>query len=106
MTHVADNNFVYISNSIVVGAITPNDCGDTIDMTTLNTMNAQTAIPTVSATSSDGDPGGRSGIVFPYIFGGDNMMPHHPWTGIDAYPCGKSINVIRSKIMIYVFDCS
>jgi hypothetical protein len=52
-------------------------------------MYAQTAIPTVSATSSDGDAGGRSGIVFPFISGGDNMMPYHPWTSIGAYPCGK-----------------
>jgi hypothetical protein len=90
LTHVAGDNFVYIRNSLVVGAITPNDCGDIADPTTLSAMYAPTAVPTVSATSSDGDPGGRSGIVFPYIFGGGNEMPIHPWTGIDAYPCGKS----------------
>jgi hypothetical protein len=85
---VAANNFVEITNSIVIGSITPNDCNDIVDSTTINAIYAGTAIPTVSATSSDGDAGGRSGIVFPYISGGDNMIPRHPWTSIDAYPCG------------------
>lgn len=60
-----------------------------MNSTTVSALYSQTAIPTVSATSSDGDPGGRSGIIFPFISGGDNMIPYHPWTSIDAYPCGK-----------------
>ena len=87
LTHVPANNSIIVQNSLVIGSITPNDCNDLLDTTSNNLVYAQTAIPSVSATSSDSDAGGRSGIVFPFISGGDNMMPRHPWTNIDAYPC-------------------
>ena len=89
LTHTAGNSTVVVQNSIVIGSITPNDCEDIVDATTTNTIYADKATPTVSATSSDGDAGGRSGIVFPFISGGDNMLPRHPWTSIGAYPCGE-----------------
>jgi hypothetical protein len=88
VSHVAGNNSIVIRNTMVIGSITPNDCNDTLNTTTVNWINGQKAFPTVSATSSTGDPGGRSGIVFPF-FSLDNMMPRHPWTNIDAYPCSK-----------------
>lgn len=72
----------------MIGSITPNDCNDILNTTSINIINSQKAIPTVSSTSSSGNPGDRSGIVFPF-FTGDNMMPHHPWTNIGAYPCIK-----------------
>lgn len=87
-SHIAGNNSVIIRNSIIIGSITPNDCNDTLNATSINIINSQQAIPTVSSTSSSGNSGGRSGIVFP-SFSGDNMMPRHPWTGIGAYPCSK-----------------
>lgn len=96
-THIAAHNFVYIYNSVVVGAITPNDCSDIVDPTTVNALYSQTAIPTVSATSFNGNAGGRSGIVFPFIIGGNNMIPYHAWTSIGAYPCGKP------KIPLHLF---
>jgi hypothetical protein len=86
---MAANNTITIQNSLVIGGITPNDCNDVVDLTTINLIYAPTSIPSVSATSVQGeDAGGRSGIVFPFISGGDNMIPRHPWTNIDAYPCG------------------
>ena len=89
MSHVAGNNSIIIRNSMVIGSITPNDCNDTLNTTTVNFLNSPTAVPTVSA----GNQGDRSGIVFPF-FSRDNMMPRHPWTGIGAYPCSKFIQIL------------
>ena len=86
---MAENNTIIIQNSLVIGSITPNDCNDVVGLNTINTLYAETAIPSVSATSDTNIAGGRSGIVFPFISGGNNMMPVHPWTNIDAYPCGS-----------------
>ncbi len=83
---------------MVIGAITPNDCSDTVDQTTVNILFSPKAVPIVSATSSDGYAGGRSGIVFPYM-GGNNEMPFHPWSGIDAYPTSELLMTRNSEII-------
>ncbi len=80
---------------MVIGSITPNDCNDIPDTSTISITNCPKAFPTVSA----GNLGDRSGIVFPY-FSGDNMMPRHPWTGIDAYPCSKLDQILNYTINI------
>lgn len=99
-SHVFKNSSVIIRNSMIIGAITPNDCSDTPDPNTVSAVNSQTAIPRVSASSSDGSPGGRTGISFPY-FSRDNMIPRHPYTSIGAYPCSKLIHrIISIKHMI------
>jgi hypothetical protein len=95
---VVGNNTVTIRNSLVIGAITPNDCGDTVDQTPINILYSPTAVPTVSATSSDGYAGGRSGIIFPYM-GQYNMMPFHPWTCTDSYPTSESLMTRNSEII-------
>ncbi len=92
------NNTITIRNSLVIGAITPNDCGDTVDQTTVNILYSPKAVPIVSATSSDGYAGGRSGIVFPYM-SGNNLMPFHPWSGIDAYPTSELLMTRNSEII-------
>jgi hypothetical protein len=99
---VDGHNYIKIQNSLIIGAITPNDCSDIVDPTTINVIYAQTAIPSVSATSFDGEAGGRSGFVFPFISSGDNMMPRHPWTNIDAYPCSESKTEI--EFVLYLID--
>jgi hypothetical protein len=88
VTHQAGNNSITIQNSIVIGAITPNDCSDVPDSTTVSAQYNGKAIPLVSQDSSADGPGSRVGISFP-TFSLDNMMPRHPWTSIGAYPCGK-----------------
>lgn len=88
VSHVAGDNTIVIRNSMVIGSITPDDCNDTPNKTTVNIVNSGKAVPTVSASSTSGDPGGRSGIVFPF-FSGNNLMPRHPWSGISAYSCSK-----------------
>ena len=79
----------------MIGAITPNDCSDVPDTTTVSAIYSTKAVPLVSATSGNGDPGGRSGISFP-TFSLDNMMPRHPWTSIGAYPCSKLIHLDKN----------
>ncbi|CAF1377186.1 unnamed protein product, partial [Adineta steineri] len=107
LTHMPGNNSIVIQNSLVIGSITPDDCDDVLDTTSNNVIYAATAIPSVSATSTDTDPGGRSGIVFPFISGGDNMMPRHPWTNIDAYPCINGIMKIINVTFTHFNDiCS
>ncbi|CAF1678009.1 unnamed protein product, partial [Adineta ricciae] len=107
LTHVPANNSIIVQNSLVIGSITPNDCNDLLDTTSNNLVYAGTAIPSVSATSSDGYAGGRSGVVFPFISGGDNMMPRHPWTNIDAYPCIDGVMKINNVTFAYFNDiCS
>ena len=93
-SHEIGNNSVIVRNSLIIGAITPNDCSDTPDPTTISAINSPTAVPRVSATSSSGNPGGRTGISFPY-FSRDNMIPRHPYTSIGAYPCRK---FLRRKV--------
>ncbi|CAF3664415.1 unnamed protein product [Rotaria sordida] len=102
-SHVAGNNSVIILNSMIIGSITPDDCNDTPNATTVNFINSDKAISTVSATSSNGNPGGRSGIVFPF-FSRDNLMPRHPWTGIAAYPCIQGLMTITNVILAFYND--
>jgi hypothetical protein len=87
LLHEFGNNSITIRNSLIIGDITQ-DCTDLPDTTTLSAQYSLTAIPIVSATSSAGDPGGRSGVSFPY-FSGNNLVPHHPWTCVSAYPASK-----------------
>lgn len=75
-------------NSLIIGAITVNDCADVYNQSTVNIVNAGKAVPTVAPSSSSGNTQGRCGIVFPYI-SPDNKMPAKPWTGVKAYPSGK-----------------
>jgi hypothetical protein len=78
---------------MVIGSITPNDCGDVPDRTTLSAQWVFKAIPHVSATSVlSQDPGGRVGLSFPYFSSAGNEMPMHPYTCISAYPTSKLIN--------------
>ncbi|CAF3592631.1 unnamed protein product [Rotaria sordida] len=105
-SHQFGNNSITIRNSIVAGAITQNDCSDTPDSTTLSEQYGSKAIPLVSATSSSGNSGGRTGITFPY-FSRDNMMPSHPWTGIGAYPTLAGIMTITNVTFGFFNDiCS
>ncbi|CAF2963963.1 unnamed protein product [Rotaria sp. Silwood2] len=105
-SHEFGNNSIIIRNSIVAGAITPNDCSDVPDTTTLSEQYDLKAIPMVSATSSSGNPGGRSGISFPY-FSPDNMMPRHPWTSVGAYPCIDGVMTITNVTLGFFNDvCS
>ena len=73
---------------MVIGAITPNDCSDVRDTTSVSAINGPTAIPTVAARASNGEPSARTGISFPY-FSGDNMIPRHPYASVGNYPCSK-----------------
>ena len=88
LSHVAEDSTTIIRNSMIIGAITPNDCSDIRDTTTVSAKNGLTAIPTVAAKASDGEPSARTGISFPY-FSGDNMIPRHPYTSVGNYPCSK-----------------
>lgn len=81
---------VNIQNSLVIGAITANDCADKIDLNSTNVIAAWNAMPDVAADSAFGSPGSRSGIVFP-IFSGRNNIPTARWTRLNTYPCRKYI---------------
>ncbi|CAF3397266.1 unnamed protein product, partial [Rotaria socialis] len=85
VSHEFSNNSIIIRNSMVLGAITPNDCDDIPDTTTLSEKFGSTAVPRVSGTQSSGSSSGRTGISFPY-FTGFNMIPMHPWSSIGNYP--------------------
>lgn len=87
-SHATGGNTITIRNSLVIGSITPNDCSDTRDLTTVSAKYALTAIPGVVASGPNGEPRVRAGISFP-TFSLDNMMPRHPYTGIGAYPASK-----------------
>jgi hypothetical protein len=95
-THAVGDNSVIVQNSLVIGAVTPNDCNDVRDATSVSAQYAKTAVPGVAPIDLNGEPSGRSGISFPY-FSRDNMIPRHPWSSIGAYPCSKffsfSINI-------------
>ncbi|CAF3091006.1 unnamed protein product [Rotaria socialis] len=106
LSHVVGNNTITIQNSVVIGAITPNDCGDTVDQTPINILYSQKAVPTVSANSSGGSAGGRCGIVFPYM-GLYNMMPSHPWSGMDSYPTIDGLMIVTNVTLAFFnFECS
>ncbi|CAF4342768.1 unnamed protein product, partial [Rotaria magnacalcarata] len=45
---------------MVLGAITPNDCDDIPDTTTLSEKFGSTAVPRVSGTQSSGSSSGRT----------------------------------------------
>lgn len=77
-----------ISNSLVVGAITPQDCDDKLNSNTMNIRLAQMSIPGVSDSTAFNGTIGRAGIVFPTM-SRNNYMPIRSWTGIGIYPCRK-----------------
>lgn len=97
------NNSIHITNSIVLGAITPNDCDDIVNTSTISIQVATKAIPTVAGEKSDGTEQGRCGIVFPFV-APDNKMPAKPWTGMKQYPSGLLMKVseITSHFMFLV----
>ncbi|CAF0745209.1 unnamed protein product [Adineta steineri] len=102
-THVFENSSVIIRNSLIIGAITPNDCSDIPDPNTISAINSPTAVPIVAGDSSQGNPGSRVGISFPQ-FSRDNMIPRHPYTGIDAYPCIGGIMILTNVTFAYFND--
>jgi hypothetical protein len=89
--HIFGNNSITITNSLIIGDITQ-DSTDLPDTTTLSEIYGTKIIPTVSSTSSAGNPGGRSGVSFPY-FSGDNMVPRHPWASVGSYPASKLFEI-------------
>ena len=102
--HIAGGNTITIRNSLIIGAITLNDCNDVRDTSTISALNGLTTIPVVAPQFANGEPSGRTGISFPY-FSLDNMMPRHPYTGIGAYPASESLKnkseISYKKLMKY-----
>ncbi|CAF1175998.1 unnamed protein product [Rotaria magnacalcarata] len=94
------NNTITIRNSLVIGAITPNDCGDIIDQASININYSQKAVPIVSASSSAGNAGGRSGIVFPSM-GQSNMMPIHRFSGMESYPTIDGLMIVTNVTLAF-----
>jgi hypothetical protein len=76
---------VAISNTVVVGSITPADCNDTIDESSINIRLSLMASPKVSDGSAFNGTSGRSGFVFPTM-SRNNYIPIRSWTGIGIYP--------------------
>ncbi|CAF4773440.1 unnamed protein product [Rotaria sp. Silwood1] len=100
VTHVPVASRVNIRSSLVVGSITREDCGDRINPNSINIRLSQIAIPGVSANSSSGNAGGRSGIVFPTI-SRNNYMPIRSWTGIGIYPCLDGLMLITNTTLAF-----
>ena len=93
LSHIFGNNSIIVRNSMVIGSITPNDCGDVPDQTTLSAIWNPKAIPELAADSTPlVAPGSRVGLSFPYFSSAGNEMPMHPYTCISAYPTSKLIN--------------
>ncbi|CAF2873113.1 unnamed protein product [Rotaria sp. Silwood2] len=106
LTHEFSNNSIIIRNSLVIGAITPNDCNDVPDMTTLSEFYSSRAIPLVSATAHSENLAGRAGITFPY-FSGNNLIPAHPYTSIAVYPNIDGLMSITNVTLAFYNDiCS
>ncbi|CAM4838655.1 unnamed protein product, partial [Rotaria magnacalcarata] len=100
LSHMVGNNTITIRNSLVIGAITPNDCGDIIDQASININYSQKAVPIVSASSSAGNAGGRSGIVFPSM-GQSNMMPIHRFSGMESYPTIDGLMIVTNVTLAF-----
>jgi len=90
LTHVPIGSRVTISNSLIVGSITAQDCADQLNTNTLNIRLAQMSIPGVSDSAAFNGSIGRAGLVFPTM-SRNNYMPIRSWTGIGIYPSRKSI---------------
>ncbi|CAF4012065.1 unnamed protein product [Rotaria sp. Silwood2] len=78
----------------------PEDCEDKINPNSINIRLSQIAIPGVSANSSSGNAGGRSGIVFP-IISRNNYMPIRSWTGTGIYPCLDGLMLITNTTLAF-----
>ena len=85
LTHIPVASRVTISNTVVIGSVSPGDCNDTIDQNSLNIRLSLMASPKVSDSSSFNGTSGRSGIVFPQM-SRNNYIPIRSWTGIGIYP--------------------
>ncbi|CAF1327808.1 unnamed protein product [Rotaria sordida] len=96
----SDKGFTY---DRIVGSITREDCEDRINPNSINIRLSQIAIPGVSANSSSGNAGGRSGIVFPTI-SRNNYMPIRSWTGIGTYPCLNGLMFITNTTLAFFND--
>jgi len=103
LTHIASNNVVKVRNSLVIGSITPNDCGDVLNQSSPNIVLTEKAVPTVISPNATGEPQGRCGIVFAYI-SPNNKMPVKPWTGIKAYPSVVGGMIISNTTLAYFND--
>nr|ACD54600.1 fibrocystin-like protein [Adineta vaga] len=100
LSHVIFRSRVTVKNSIVIGAMIPNDCGDKIVLNTLNIKYSTTAMPTVSQDPIIGGNGSRSGIVFP-IFSPRNNMPDENWSETKDYPCLDGSMSITNTILAF-----
>lgn len=90
--HVMVNSRVTIQNTVVIGAVTPNDCENKIDTTSRNVRLADKAVPMVAVNETTKKSLGRTGIVFPTVSRLNNM-PLRPWTGITSYPARMLIDM-------------
>ena len=90
LTHIAVNSRVTVTNSIIVGSLTPDDCHDKINPNSMNVQYSDKAIPTVSWNSTEGRSNGRVGVVFLTV-SRFNSLPIKPFTGIVDYPCRECI---------------
>lgn len=90
---------------MVIGSITPNDCNDVVNSNSSNIQLAQMAMPTVSGTSTNGNNGNRSGIVFLTV-STYNGMPVRSWTRLGNYPSRECISVMVKYLVVDIFHCS
>ncbi|CAM2722167.1 unnamed protein product [Rotaria socialis] len=103
LTHIGTNNSIHIRNSIVVGAISPDDCTDIVNSSSKSIELAPKAVPSVASPNSMDLSQGRCGIVFPYI-SPNNKMPVKPWTGIKAYPSVNGGMFITNTTLAFFND--
>ena len=99
LSHVAVRSRVTIQNTVVAGAITPNDCENKVDTSSRNVRLADKAVPTVALNSTTKKSTGRVGIVFPTISRFNNV-PLRPWTDITYYPCRKFTHRKRNSMLV------
>ncbi|CAF3294066.1 unnamed protein product [Rotaria sp. Silwood2] len=102
-THIPLASYVNISNSIVIGSMTPQDCEDRIDPNSPNIRLSPMALPRVSENSSSIGTGGRSGIVFPTM-SRNNFMPIRSWTGVGVYPALSGLMKITNTTLAFFND--
>lgn len=105
LTHIAVNSRVTVTNSIIVGSITPDDCHDRINPNSMNVQYSDKAVPTVSWNSTTGRADGRVGIVF-LTASRFNSLPIKPFTGIVDYPCRKCIRRATNRPLMSTVHCS
>ncbi|CAF5193711.1 unnamed protein product, partial [Rotaria magnacalcarata] len=103
LTHVPVASRINVRASLVIGSMTSEDCTDRIDTSSINIRLSQMAIPAVSANSSSGNAGSRSGIVFPAISRSNNM-PIRSWTGTGTYPCLNGLMSITNTTLAFFND--